>query len=121
MSIYAQEPEIVKDSIQPILMEDVQGEPVKYPSDIRDFYQILYSSINYDLLEAEDKKSFLFYVKFAVDENGKPIDIQPEQINRKHPLFLDVSRVLSETKWIPGTDGQGNYQKKYVVLPIEIE
>lgn len=118
----AQEQESITNTID----ETITLYDASYEGSLDDLYYAIYNNYTFqgisksDLPEkAKGKTFFIFYVKFAISEDGKPFEFSGEEIDQKSPLYTEAVRVLSSTKWNTATEN-GQYKKQFVVIPIKV-
>lgn len=121
-SIAQEIPITAQDITTAISNKEEQIEDVYYNPDIYAFYK--YFKTNFDtsvLLEnnKKDEKTF-FYIKFAIDENGKPTEYEPVNIEETDPRYQETKRVVESSIWVPAKKN-GAYQKQFIVLPVRLE
>lgn len=108
------------------IVEEIIVENASYEGTLDDLYYAIYNNYTFqgisknDLPEKAKGKSFyIFYVKFAVSEDGKPFEFSGEEIDDSNPMYTEAVRVLSSTKWNVATEN-GQYKKQFIVIPIKI-
>lgn len=97
-----------------------------YDGQLNDLYHSIYNAYSFNNLQKKDiinyskGKSFVvFYVKFAVSEDGKPFEYSPHEISDDNPFYLEAVRVISATKWNVALRND-LYHKQYIVIPFKV-
>lgn len=116
----------LKDSL---LVAQMEFEPVIKDAgyaggDIEDLYYYVNNNFNYNNVKKEDvpqrfrrRNHFIFYVVFAVSEDGKAFEFSPKEISEENSFYKEAVRVISSSRWNIATEG-GVYKKQFLVLPI---
>jgi len=92
---------------------------------IEDLYYYVNTNFNYNNVKKEDipgyaqkKPYFIFYVVFAISEDGKAFEFSPKEINAENTFYKEAVRVIASARWNIGTEN-GVYRKQFMVLPIK--
>lgn len=92
---------------------------------IEDLYYYVNNNFNYNNVKKEDvpqqakrKPYFVFYVRFAVSEDGKTFEFTPKEIAQENSFYKEAVRVIASTQWNIATEN-GVYKKQYLVIPIK--
>lgn len=92
---------------------------------IEDLYYYVNTNFNYNNVKKEDipaaaqkKPYFIFYVVFAVSEDGKAFEFSPKEIKAENTFYKEAVRVIASTRWNVGSEN-GVYRKQFLVLPIK--
>lgn len=92
---------------------------------IEDLYYYVNTNFNYNNVKKEDipasarkKPYFIFYVVFAVSEDGKAFEFSPKEIIAENTFYKEAVRVIASTRWNVGSEN-GVYRKQFLVLPIK--
>lgn len=124
MWVNAQETEVANDTLT--INQTFTPNDSSYEGSLDQLYHYIYNEFNFsginkkDIPEAFNGKSFfIFFVKFAISEDGKPFEFSGEEIDIENPFYLEAVRVLSSTKWNTATEN-GQYKKQFVVIPIKV-
>lgn len=125
---------ISKDTLLYVLqdtlsLDSINREPVivdaRYAGgDIEDLYHYVNNNFNYNNVKKEDiparsrrRNYFIFYVVFAVSEDGKSFEFSPKEISEENSFYKEAVRVISSSRWNIATE-DGVYKKQFLVLPI---
>jgi len=91
---------------------------------IEDLYYYVNNNFNYNNVKKEDVPSrarrrsyFIFYVVFAVSEDGKAFEFSPKEISEENSFYQEAVRVIASSRWNIATEN-GVYKKQFLVLPI---
>lgn len=90
-----------------------------------DLYYYVNNNFNYNNVKKEDipatakkQTSFVFYVIFAVSEDGKAFEFSPKEILAENSFYKEAVRVIASARWnIATKDNQ--YKKQFMVIPIK--
>ena len=92
---------------------------------IEDLYYYVNNNFNYNNIKKEDiptkskkKPYFIFYVSFAISEDGKAFEFSPKEIAEENTFYKEAVRVISSARWNISTEN-GHYKKQFLVLPIK--
>lgn len=90
-----------------------------------DLYYYVNNNFNYNNVKKEDipalakKQSyFVFYVIFAVSEDGKAFEFSPKEITSENSFYKEAVRVIASTRWNVATK-DNEYKKQFLVIPIK--
>ena len=90
-----------------------------------DLYYYINNNFNYNNVKKEDipvkfKKQpyFIFYVIFAISEDGKAFEFTSEEISAENSFFKEAVRVIASTRWNPALLNN-IYKKQFLVVPIK--
>lgn len=90
-----------------------------------DLYYYVNNNFNYNNVKKEDipvvakKQSyFVFYVIFAVSEDGKAFEFSPKEITAENSFYKEAVRVIASTRWNVATK-DNEYKKQFLVIPIK--
>ena len=90
-----------------------------------DLYYYVNNNFNYNNVKKEDipktakkKPYFVFYVVFAVSEDGKAFDFSPKEISAENSFYKEAVRVIASTRWNVATK-DNEYKKQFLVIPIK--
>lgn|SRR5690554_6816044 len=90
-----------------------------------DLYYYVNNNFNYNNVKKEDipakaknQPYFVFYVIFAVSEDGKAYDFSPKEISADNSFYLEAARVIASTRWNTATK-DNVYKKQFLVIPIK--
>ena len=61
---------------------------------------------------------FIFYVVFAISEDGKAFEFSPKEIKEDNSFYKEAVRVIASTHWNIATEDD-LYKKQFLVLPIK--
>ncbi|SRR5690554_1384551 len=91
---------------------------------MEDLYYYINNNFNYNNVKKEDipigiqrSSHFIFYVVFAVSEDGKTFEFSPKEIEENNSFYQEAVRVIASTHWNISTE-DGIYKKQFLVLPI---
>ncbi|HUH25781.1 MAG TPA: hypothetical protein VLY87_04090 [Flavobacterium sp.] len=91
---------------------------------VEDLYYYVNNNFNYNNVKKEDvpnkfkKRSyFVFYVSFAISEDGKAFEFSPKEITEENSFYKEAVRVIASARWNTATK-DGQYLKQFLVLPI---
>ena len=90
-----------------------------------DLYYYVNNNFNYNNVKKEDipktaknKPYFVFYVVFAVSEDGKAFEFSPKEISAENSFYKEAARVIASTRWNVATKNN-EYKKQFLVIPIK--
>lgn len=90
-----------------------------------DLYYYVNNNFNYNNVKKEDipakaKKLpyFVFYVVFAISEDGKAFEFSPKEITAENSFYKEAVRVIASTRWNIATK-DNEYKKQFMVIPIK--
>ncbi|UUV22162.1 hypothetical protein [Paenimyroides aestuarii] len=90
-----------------------------------DLYYYVNNNFNYNNVKKEDipaaaknKPYFVFYVVFAVSEDGKAFEFSPKEILAENSFYKEAVRVIASTRWNVATK-DNEYKKQFMVIPIK--
>jgi len=90
-----------------------------------DLYYYVNNNFNYNNVKKEDipktakkKPYFVFYVVFAVSEDGKAFEFSPKEISAENSFYKEAVRVIASTRWNVATK-DNQYKKQFMVIPIK--
>lgn len=90
-----------------------------------DLYYYVNNNFNYNNVKKEDipktaktKPYFVFYVVFAVSEDGKAFEFSPKEISAENSFYKEAVRVIASTRWNVATK-ENEYKKQFMVIPIK--
>ena len=90
-----------------------------------DLYYYVNNNFNYNNVKKEDipakaKKQpyFVFYVVFAISEDGKAFEFSPKEIGAENSFYKEAVRVIASTRWNVATKDNA-YKKQFMVIPIK--
>ena len=90
-----------------------------------DLYYYVNNNFNYNNVKKEDipktakkKPYFVFYVVFAVSEDGKAFEFSPKEISAENSFYKEAVRVIASTRWNVATK-DNEYKKQFMVIPIK--
>lgn len=90
-----------------------------------DLYYYVNNNFNFNNVKKEDVPArarkqpyFVFYVVFAVSEDGKAFDFSPKEISEENSFYKEAVRVISSTRWNIATKDE-EYTKQVLVIPIK--
>lgn len=90
-----------------------------------DLYYYVNNNFNYNNVKKEDipakaKKLpyFVFYVVFAISEDGKAFEFSPKEITAENSFYKEAVRVIASTRWNIATKDNA-YKKQFMVIPIK--
>lgn len=90
-----------------------------------DLYYYINNNFNYNNVKKEDipktakmKPYFVFYVVFAVSEDGKAFEFSPKEISAENSFYTEAVRVIASTRWNVATK-DNEYKKQFMVIPIK--
>ena len=90
-----------------------------------DLYYYVNNNFNFNNVKKEDipasarkQPYFVFYVVFAISEDGKAFDFSPKEISEENSFYKEAVRVISSTRWNTATQDE-EYKKQYLVIPIK--
>lgn len=90
-----------------------------------DLYYYVNNNFNYNNVKKEDipatarkKPYFVFYVIFAVSEDGKTFEFSPKEIAPENSFYKEAVRVIASTRWNVATK-DNQYKKQFLVIPIK--
>lgn len=114
---------VAQDTIQ-FVPEPVVKDGSYAGGDIEDLYHYVNNNFNYNNVKKEDvperfrrRNYFIFYVVFAVSEDGKAFEFSPKEISEENSFYKEAVRVISSTSWNVATK-DGVYEKQFFVIPI---
>lgn len=91
---------------------------------IEDLYYYVNNNFNYNNVKKEDvpnelrnRSHFIFYVVFAVSEDGKAFEFSPKEIEENNSFYQEAVRVIASTSWNVSTKDDV-YEKQFMVIPI---
>ena len=67
---------------------------------------------------ARKQPYFVFYVVFAVSEDGKAFEFSPKEISAENSFYKEAVRVIASTRWNVATK-DNEYKKQFLVIPIK--
>lgn len=90
-----------------------------------DLYYYVNNNFNYNNVKKEDiplvarkQPYFVFYVVFAVSEDGKAFEFSPKEISAENSFYKEAVRVIASTRWnVAAKDNE--YKKQFLVVPIK--
>lgn len=92
---------------------------------MEDLYYYVNNNFNYNNVKKEDipihvKKQpyFIFYVIFAVSEDGKAFEFSPKEISTENSFYKEAIRVIASARWNVALENN-EYKKQFLVLPIK--
>ncbi|MBA5792186.1 hypothetical protein H1R17_04665 [Flavobacterium sp. xlx-214] len=92
---------------------------------MEDLYYYVNNNFNYnnvkktDIPQTSKKQSyFIFYVVFAISEDGKAFEFSPKEIKEDNSFYKEAVRVIASVRWNPSLVGN-EYKKQFLVLPIK--
>lgn len=90
-----------------------------------DLYYYINNNFNYNNVKKEDipakvKKQpyFIFYVIFAISEDGKAFEFSPEDISAENSFYKEAVRVIGSARWNPALFNNV-YKKQFLTIPIK--
>ena len=90
-----------------------------------DLYYYVNNNFNYNNVAKEDiptvarkQPYFVFYVVFAVSEDGKAFEFSPKEISAENSFYKEAVRVIASTRWNVATK-ENEYKKQFLVVPIK--
>jgi hypothetical protein len=90
-----------------------------------DLYYYVNNNFNYNNVKKEDipakaknQPYFVFYVVFAVSEDGKAFEFSPKEISPENSFYKEAVRVIASTRWNVATKNN-EYKKQFMVIPIK--
>lgn len=114
---------VAQDTIQ-FVPEPVVKDGSYAGGDIEDLYHYVNNNFNYNNVKKEDvperfrrRNYFIFYVVFAVSEDGKAFEFSPKEISEENSFYKEAVRVISSTSWNVATKDDV-YEKQFFVIPI---
>lgn len=107
-------------NIKPIIKDASYSE-----GGMEDLYYYVNNNFNYNNVKKEDipaaykkQQYFIFYVIFAISEDGKAFEFSPKEIKDDNSFYKEAVRVIASTRWNPALiDDQ--YKKQFLVVPIK--
>lgn len=92
---------------------------------MEDLYYYVNNNFNYNNVKKNDipaaykkQQYFIFYVVFAVSEDGKAFEFSPKEISEDNSFYKEAVRVIASTRWNIATLDK-EYKKQFLVLPIK--
>ncbi|HLV47343.1 MAG TPA: hypothetical protein VKY32_09945 [Flavobacterium sp.] len=114
---------VAQDTIQ-FVPEPVVKDGSYAGGDIEDLYHYVNNNFNYNNVKKEDvperfrrRNYFIFYVVFAVSEDGKAFEFSPKEISEENSFYKEAVRVIASTRWNVATKDDV-YEKQFLVIPI---
>ena len=90
-----------------------------------DLYYYVNNNFNYNNVKKEDipakaknQPYFVFYVVFAVSEDGKAFEFSPKENSPENSFYKEAVRVIASTRWNVATKNN-EYKKQFMVIPIK--